>query len=173
MSAPVSVEPSPAKADIVVAHAAVLSVIMGGPSSVNTTGASLVGRTLKSLRPQEIESLLRVVQLKTGLMTEPTGHWRARLAKRKSHHPRFPIYWMPPEPCAGEGEKFFFVTKDELGTEDFFIRIGSVSGDGGPFAVVAVVHWFLSHGWSWSRPVTPAPAMPVARGAYTPRGSAK
>lgn len=112
----------------------------------------LVGRSLKSLTPSEIDDLLKVA----GVRIEDIGDSDGRDEEKDgpSLHPTLPIFFEPAGGEFNEGERLVFTTWEQ-GQEDAsslenYIDVGEVSCGWGSMNVVPVVKWFLDHGWRWA-----------------------
>ena len=110
----------------------------------------LTGRSLKSLTPEEIEDLLKTADVNINSLQEVDGK------SSDSLHPKYEVKFAEGDDTKNEHLAF---TTWESGLEDWNdhegeIFVGEVWDHVyGPSNSIAVIRWFLEHGWTWEIPL--------------------
>lgn len=119
------------------------------------TGSKLVGRELKSLTPEELEELLKLAGVNLLDINELDPRGISLKEGQILLHPKYEIIYQPSDGVDFSESIEVTVWSGEAGdcepdTHQVEICVGEVVDYwGGQNNAVAVVKWFLDHGWKW------------------------
>lgn len=125
-----------------------------------STKPVLVGPSLKTLTPAQLEELIRLISLDLiDALDENEGEWNESGDEGRSLHPKYKFIWkdrdFEGDPCDEYIEFWEWYESggeyNESDTAECSIHVGQVIGRWGDnCAVLEVVKWFLDNGWSWA-----------------------
>jgi len=116
----------------------------------------LVGRELKSLTPAELEDLLTLAGIKIADIDEPSPNELTLKAGEIRLHPKYNIIYQPGDrPDVTDSIQVTVWSGQEGECEPDTRHVEICTGEvidywGGQYEAVAVVKWFLDHGWKWN-----------------------